>query len=162
MGRRGDRSSGELRQPEQVSRWMQMTGEEATPVFRQVTMAPSIPVVPQSSRTAPYTTETPTVPPECYGPVRTPLRRPAPTRMEAAVAAPEPSPQTPAPRTDHVLYTYQKGRRHASDQRLITVRGQPVALLREETVQGCYLLTWKTQPQHTKNRERARCTLRWR
>lgn len=74
---RGDRSSGELGQQEPVSRLMLRFGEEDTLVFRRVTMAPSRAVIPQSSWAAPYNPETPVVPPESYGPVRTPV---TPTR----------------------------------------------------------------------------------
>ena len=103
MDLRGDSSSGKVSQPGQVSRLVRMIGEEATPVFRRVTMAFWRSVVPQSSRAAPYNTETPIVPPAYHGPVRTPLRRPVPTRMEATVAGPEPSPQTPVIEIGHAL-----------------------------------------------------------
>lgn len=66
---------------------MQMCGEEEQVVIRHMSMAPPRLEVPQSTRQAPYSNNTDTTrvrmdaphnPPEAYGPVRTPSRRPDP------------------------------------------------------------------------------------
>lgn len=131
MDRRGERSSGELNQQSPASQFLQMAGEEeALPVFRRSSMAPSIPVIQPSNRTELYTTELLASPPMAYGPVRTPLCRPDPTRMGNTVVAPEPPPTSHASPTQDgdivfVLFTTHKGRGQVSDQRRITMRCHP-------------------------------------
>lgn len=137
----GHRRSGYFSQQERAARSMQMHPAEEVAVFRRMTMVQPRLVISQWNRQAHYTHTTyiPTSQPVAYGPAKTPSRQPDFTRWEGHVAEPEPS---HSPDIVPALHSSHKGITHAADRRLLTVRGHPVAPLRDDPLQACYLPAW--------------------